>query len=116
MLPVLRKGSEGEAVSRWQDFLLGQGFDPKGSDGIFGDGTVKTTKAFQAKFKLDVDGVVGDQCYGQAAKLGFPISEDDSDAKSTANFPPRPDFEPLTHDQRVALFGSFDFVHRPEPD
>lgn len=116
MLPVLRKGSQGDAVAAWQNFLLGQGFDPKGVDGDFGPGTLKATKEFQAKYKLDVDGVVGDQSYGQAAKLGFAITQDDSPDESTVNFPPPPPFAALGHDERAALFGTFDFVHRPVPD
>lgn len=111
--PVLRMKSTGVFVKRWQQFLMGQGFDPKGTDSTFGKDTRDATIAFQKKYNLDADGEVGNDTYGQAAKLGFKITADAKTDKTTINFPPKPSFSSLTHDQRVALFGSFKFKHQP---
>lgn len=117
MLPVLRKGDKGSAVEAWQNFLIGQGYDPKGADGDFGPGTEAATKAFQKKNKLTDDGLVGNGTYGAAAKLGFGVTTDPSTKKVSANWPVAPtDFSPTNGAKRDAEFGKFDFVHKPEPD
>ncbi len=56
---VLIPGSEGKDVRRWQLFLMGQGFAPLAISGTFDAPTVQATRAFQARYKLDVDGKVG---------------------------------------------------------
>lgn len=65
-LPVLRKGSEGEAVKTLQRLLLALGYEMKsasgkkyGADGSFGGATEEAVKAFQRAKGLDDDGVVG---------------------------------------------------------
>jgi uncharacterized protein (TIGR02594 family) len=50
-----------EAVKRIQQALKDQGFNPGGVDGIWGRKTVAAVKKFQAKQKLEVDGIVGPQ-------------------------------------------------------
>lgn len=58
---VLIPGSEGKDVRRWQLFLMGQGFAPLVISGAFDAPTVQATRAFQARYKLDVDGKVSNQ-------------------------------------------------------
>jgi peptidoglycan hydrolase-like protein with peptidoglycan-binding domain len=115
LLPVLRQGSQGDRVEKWQLFLLGQGFDPEGVDGDFGKFTLKATLDFQKKYNLDVNGIVEDETYGQAARLGFQIVEDDATDIGSVNYPP-PDFQPLSPKQRLDIFGEFKFRHSPLPD
>ena len=118
MQPVLRKGDKSDAVINWQNFLAGQGFSPMGSDGVFGKDTLAATIAFQKKYKLEADGVVGNDTYSVAGKLGFPITADSLSAKKkeSANFPPAPiDFGPTNAAKRDAEFGSFNFTNNP-PD
>ena len=61
----------GDEVSRWQTFLLAQGNDPQGIDGIFGTNTDAATRAFQTAEGITVDGIVGPETFGAAAKYGY---------------------------------------------
>jgi peptidoglycan hydrolase-like protein with peptidoglycan-binding domain len=56
---TLRKGSNGEGVTRLQELLRDIGYDPGGVDGEFGPGTESAVKRFQSEHGLDADGVVG---------------------------------------------------------
>ncbi|WP_310877187.1 peptidoglycan recognition protein family protein [Priestia megaterium] len=56
---LLKKGSKGDSVGKLQENLNKLGFDCGKADGLFGANTLKAVKAFQTKFKLDVDGLVG---------------------------------------------------------
>ena len=56
---LLKLSSKGDAVKQLQENLNKLGFDCGKADGAFGELTFKAVKAFQAKFKLDVDGIVG---------------------------------------------------------
>jgi hypothetical protein len=58
-------------VVAWQRFLLAQGFDQGGVDGVFGAGTETATKAFQKSAGLTDDGVVGPITIEVATSLGF---------------------------------------------
>jgi len=60
-VPLLMKGSKGEAVRQLQENLIALGFQlPKyGADGIFGDETEKAVKDFQYTWGLTVDGIAG---------------------------------------------------------
>ena len=56
---TLRRGNTGNAV-RWVQWHLAQTVTPTiKADGIFGTGTQRAVKKFQAKYGLDVDGIVG---------------------------------------------------------
>lgn len=57
--PTLRLGDEGDAVSRLQQRLSKLGLYEGAADGSFGPLTETAVKAAQARFKLEVDGVVG---------------------------------------------------------
>ena len=61
----------GNEVSRWQTFLLAQGNDPQGIDGIFGANTDAATRAFQTAEGITVDGIVGPETFGAAGKYGY---------------------------------------------
>lgn len=58
-LPVLRRGSKGEAVKSMQVLLTGRGFKPGrwGADGSFGGATERALKNFQASQGLAADGI-----------------------------------------------------------
>ncbi len=60
--PLLKRGSEGPAVSRLQRLLTKAGF-PCAQDGKFGPDTESQVKAFQASKGIAVDGVVGPQTW-----------------------------------------------------
>lgn len=59
--PVLRRGSEGEAVSELQRRLKALGYATGPVDGSFGPRTEAAVSAFQAARRILVDGIVGNQ-------------------------------------------------------
>jgi N-acetylmuramoyl-L-alanine amidase len=58
---IVKYGDEGEDVKRVQQYLMNAGMDLSeyGADGIFGDETLAAVRAFQSRYGLDVDGIVG---------------------------------------------------------
>ena len=59
VLPVLRKGSRGEAVKSWQTYLNSHGFCCGNTDGIFGEKTKQAVIAYQKFYGLVPDGIIG---------------------------------------------------------
>lgn len=57
-MPLLKKGSQGEAVKKLQQILNAKGYKLK-EDGDFGSKTEAAVKAYQAANHLEVDGEVG---------------------------------------------------------
>jgi hypothetical protein len=115
-MQALRIGMRGPLVQAWQNFLVGEGFDPGGANGDFGDTTQAATAAFQRAQGLKDDGVVGQQTFARAMTLGFHLVEEPDTDETGTNFPPRPNFPSLqSNSQRMALFGHFDFVPAPLP-
>jgi peptidoglycan hydrolase-like protein with peptidoglycan-binding domain len=108
-LQILRMGSEGEDVRRWQHFLLGVGLLNGGVDGVFGPMTAAATRAFQKQEKAEADGVVGPQTYAAALRRGFdPGFIDPQGGTSGPDWPPPPVFAPLISNvERGAIFGEF---------
>lgn len=108
-MQILRRGSEGEDVRRWQHFLLGQGFLKSGVDGIFGLLTEAATQALQRQEQLEVDGAVGPLTYAAALKRGFDLGfADPHGGTSGLDWPPRPTFAPLvSNSEREVIFGKF---------
>jgi hypothetical protein len=116
-MQALRIGMRGPLVQAWQNFLVGQGFDPGGAEGDFGDKTQTATMAFQQAQGLKADGVVGQQTFAKAMALGFHLVEEPDTDETGTNFPPRPNFPSLQRNsQRMDLFGHFDFVPAPTAD
>lgn len=62
-LPTLKKGSKGDYVLSWQQYLWINGFPPGLLDGKFGDLTEEAVKAFQFSKGLTVDGVIGPEVW-----------------------------------------------------
>jgi hypothetical protein len=108
-MKVLRKGSKGSAVKQWQNFLRGQGY-PVTADGDFGAKTKAITFKFQKKVGLHADGVVGNQTYATAMKVGFELVQDVDTGKKGPNWPPKPSFHPLVGTRsRQQAFGAFKY-------
>lgn len=63
--PLLRNGSENDAVKTLQTYLIELGYDCGrwGADGDFGDATELAVKKFQKDNGLEVDGVVGENTW-----------------------------------------------------
>lgn len=62
-LPTLKKGSKGEYVLAWQQYLWINGFPPGLIDGKFGQLTEDAVKAFQFSRGLTVDGIIGHEMW-----------------------------------------------------
>jgi hypothetical protein len=109
-MKAIRKGNKGAQVKAWQFFLIGQGYTGIQADGDFGKITEQATISFQKKRGLGGDGVVGNQTYLKAMQLGFEVVKDEEDsAKNGPNWPPPPDFSPLTGAKMQSLFGKIEF-------
>jgi len=68
---MLKKDSKGMDVINWQHFLLGQELYFGEVDNDFGNLTEKATKAFQKKYGLVADGIVGKKTLERAYSLGL---------------------------------------------
>ena len=83
-MKVLKKGSRGNDVKKWQSFLIKQDFNPGDADGIFGPLTHDATVKFQKKYGLKQDGKVGKNTFTKAEELGYDSLEKKmKDAKLT---------------------------------
>ena len=115
-MELLKLGSTGSDVKKWQYFLSGQKLFFGVVDGIFGPVTFEATKAFQKKYNLHPDGIVGNYTVGQAMSLGFGVVVDEGTEITRDSFPPKPSFKPLaTNAERQQLFGTFKYVSDPLP-
>lgn len=66
--PTIRRGTKGDLVAQLQTFLSKDGSSLK-IDGIFGPGTQSAVRAFQKRYGLTVDGIVGPQTWGKLLEL-----------------------------------------------
>jgi len=64
-------GSKGNAVVKWQKFLLERGFKIGSADGVFGQMTHNATAKFQSENAIQSDGIVGPATRKIAAKYGY---------------------------------------------
>ena len=112
-MQLLKRGASGALVKKWQLFLRGQNLNVEVS-GEFDAATVLATKAFQQQQQLAVDGVVGNQSWGQAALMGLELVDYVSERGN--GYPKEPKFPPLLGIvARQRIFGKFDYVSAPEP-
>src|SRR4051812_34557495 len=95
-MEILRHGSEGPSVIRWQNFLVGQQLIAGGVDGLFGPDTERGTREFQRQNAIEQDGAVGPLTYAAALHAGFDLGfTDPLGGTSGADWPPPPVFAPL---------------------
>jgi len=107
---VLKKGAKGKDVGEWQSFLRGEELYLFSIDEDFGSKTLASTKAFQKKHELGVDGKVGRMTLAKAMSLGFMYGNMVDEEES---YPLPPNFKPLGKTERIALFGEFKFKAIP---
>lgn len=107
---TLRLGDQGQDVKDWENFLVGQSYYWLEVDGEFDEGVVDATKLFQQANNLKADGTVGPMTFSVALRLGYPGVSDMSDEETSPNWPPPPDFKPLSSVERETLFGKFSYV------
>lgn len=107
---ILRKGSEGKHVERWQQFLVGQRFLQGLADGKFGPITEQATKAFQRTHNLSSDGIVGPKAIGKALSLGFDIGFTDPKlGDSEPLIPTMAGLKAINGATRKKLFGEIEY-------
>ncbi|MBO0962394.1 peptidoglycan-binding protein [Neobacillus sp. MM2021_6] len=92
---LLKKGSKGDAVKKYQQDLIksGEQLPRYGADGDFGQETEDATKAFQARHKLSVDGIAGPNTLAKLAEVLKPKTTPVASAKpapSTKDIVPYP--------------------------
>ncbi len=109
-MQILRLGSEGDDVQRWQHFLVGRKLLAV-VDGLFGPKSEAATRAYQKQRHLVVDGQVGPKTYGTAILDGLDVAfSDPQGGTSGPDWPPPPTFAPLvTNAQREQVFGKFNY-------
>lgn len=121
-MKVLRLGSKGEDVKRWQLFLIGGNILKGAADGTFGPATEKATRKFQEWAGIEpADGIVGSRTLGTAMAEGFDAgvveySEGEIDDQGGPAWPPRPDpktLKPLSYAVRDKMFGHIAFEAKP---
>ena len=64
---ILRKGSQGDAVTQLQEWLNKLGYDCGVADGKYGDKTASAVKRYQQDHKLTADGIAGDKTQASIA-------------------------------------------------
>jgi peptidoglycan hydrolase-like protein with peptidoglycan-binding domain len=77
-MPVLSRGSKGDAVRALQQILTMGAFalwetTPMGVDGEFGSNTEASVRAFQSWARIGVDGVVGQKTWNVACAFEFVV-------------------------------------------
>jgi peptidoglycan hydrolase-like protein with peptidoglycan-binding domain len=76
-MPLLKKGSKGEAVRKLQGWLYQLGYIPGSTDGIFGPKTEKAVRAFQRDAGIAVDGIVGEITW-TTMEASFPFTGEET--------------------------------------
>lgn len=120
---ILRKGSQGDDVVMWQNFLIGY-LNSRGethgdliADGDFGTMTYDHTRIFQRDKSIDQSGEVNRDTLIAAMQEGIGILEDDPPAVIDKTNPLWPHniygLEPLSMIDKMQTFGTFDYRSAP---
>lgn len=88
-ISTIQKGSKGNDVTEWQNFLNSQGYNLN-VDGIFGDATYAATTYWQTKNGLTADGIVGDATWGKA---GYSSASTPTSAPTIDPLPNKPTYK-----------------------
>lgn len=115
-MKIIKIGSQGPDVKKWQYFLIGQDLYFGLVDGDFGELTLDATIKFQKQHNLQPDGIVGNKTVGAAMMLGFATLKDEFTEITSTNFPQKPPFPSLaTNSDRQDVFGKFSYKAKPLP-
>lgn len=106
---MLKKGSTGAEVERWQTFLRGIDiYSEVIVTGFFDEITEIETKAFQGMKGLKADGIVGPATLAAAEKANYTEQND-------VSWPQNPGIKNLSFIDRQKLFGNFSYIPMPVP-
>ncbi|GAB1644527.1 peptidoglycan-binding domain-containing protein [Krasilnikovia sp. MM14-A1259] len=83
----LRQGNSGQHVQQVQHRLQELGFNPGGTDGLYGAKTVEAVQAFQATYQIHISGHVDEATWGMlfSSHEGHNIAADDPSDVPTAD-------------------------------
>lgn len=95
---TLQKGSKGNEVKEWQQFLNSQGYNLS-VDGDFGDNTYKATTEWQTKNGLGADGIVGKNTWGKAGYMPYSTASTPTAAPTANPMPTNPTYDSSTWDE-----------------
>ena len=95
---TISKGSSGNDVKEWQNFLKSQGYAIT-VDGIFGDDTERLTKEYQTANGLGSDGIVGVNTW---SKAGYSDINTPTSAPTISAAPTNPTFNNTNYDKTEA--------------
>ena len=114
MLQILKRGSTGPEVERWQTFLRGLAHNScVVVNGTFDVQTELEPKSFQSRKGLVADGSVGPKTLAAAIQSGYPLMTDSTGDINGPSWPPRPANGPLSPIDRENLFGKFTYISSP---
>ena len=88
---TLQKGSKGDEVKEWQNFLNSQGYNLS-VDGDFGNKTYNATVDYQTKNGLGADGIVGEKTWGKAGYSNYSTISTPTAAPNVGSAPTSPTF------------------------
>ena len=88
---TIQKGSKGDDVKEWQNFLNTQGYGLT-VDGDFGDKTLAATTDYQTKNGLGADGIVGEKTWGKAGYTNYSTISTPTAAPNVGSAPTTPTF------------------------
>ena len=88
---TLQKGSKGDEVKEWQNFLNSQGYGLS-VDGDFGDNTYKATTEWQKKNGLGADGIVGKNTWSKAGYTPYSTISTPTAKPTISSAPTAPTF------------------------
>jgi len=106
-LGIIKRGSTGDLVAMWQEFLLGEGYYQGQLHATFDAATERATKSLEHTLKYEEDGIVDSQLWGHAFKRGYAL------LTTPYEMPQIPDFHALNVEQKNNLFGRI--VAKPAP-
>lgn len=116
-MKILKYGSTGQFVERWQHFLLGSGYKLE-AHGKFDAATKIATRKYQRSEKLKSDGIVGNMTLAAAMADGFELMETTIPVSQAGTgsqaWPAKPKgLRPPNAARRKRMFGDFDFKAAP---
>ena len=94
---TLQKGSKGDEVKQWQQFLNSQGYSLT-VDGDFGDNTLAATTDWQGKNGLGADGIVGKNTWGKAGFTPYSTASTPTAAPTAKPLPTNPTYDNTSWD------------------
>lgn len=112
VMPTVKNGSKGAAVSMLQTELAKLGYNPGTIDGVFGDKTAAALRAFQADHDLMVDAVCGTKTWAEIKKLGQRAEETEQGMETVEPVEPEEKQEEVQDSNQPVTRAEFEALKR----